>query len=263
LRSQPQHAELVKACFFDDPLIEAARRYRASSEWSAVRALLPRVAGNALDVGAGRGIASYALACDGWQTTALEPDASDLVGAGAVRGLAEEAGLDIQVVQDWGESLPFEDGSFDLVLGRQVLHHARDLPALCREIARVLRPGGTFLATREHVISRRGDIAAFLAAHPTHFLHGTEHAYLLSEYLTAIRSAGIELTGILNPLQSDINLYPETRFSIRRILAKRLLWPFPEMIPDALVGWLGGLLRTPGRVYSFVGRKNSAGVRVG
>jgi len=180
-----------------------------------------------------------------------------------VRSLAKEARLDIQVVQDWGESLPFEDGSFDLVLGRQVLHHARDLPALCREIARVLRPGGTFLATREHVISRRGDIAAFRAAHPTHFLHGTEHAYLLSEYLTAIRSAGIELTAILNPLQSDINLYPETRSSIKRILAKRLLWPFPEMIPDALVVWLGGLLRTPGRVYSFVGRKNSVDARVG
>lgn len=263
MRAQPQQSELVKACFFDDPLIEAARRYRASTEWNAVRALLPRGAGKALDVGAGRGIASYALASDGWQTTALEPDPSNLVGVGAVRGLAQAAGLDIQVVQDWGESLPFEDRSFDLVLGRQVLHHARDLPALCREIARVLRPGGTFLATREHVISRHGDIATFLAAHPTHFLHGTEHAYLLSEYLAAIRSAGIELTRVLNPLESDINLYPETRSSIKNIIAARLHWPFPEMIPDTLVGWLGSLLRTPGRVYSFVGRKNSVGARVG
>ena len=46
--------------------------------------------GQALDVGAGRGIASYALAREGFTVTVLEPDDSHLVGAGAIRSLAEE-----------------------------------------------------------------------------------------------------------------------------------------------------------------------------
>jgi len=42
------------------------------------------------------------------------------------------------------EALDFEDDSFDAVCGTGVLHHL-DLDRACREIARVLRPGGTAL----------------------------------------------------------------------------------------------------------------------
>lgn len=38
-----------------------------------------------------------------------------------------------------------EDGSFDIVLSNQVLEHVMDLPAVFREIRRVLRPGGVSL----------------------------------------------------------------------------------------------------------------------
>jgi 2-polyprenyl-3-methyl-5-hydroxy-6-metoxy-1,4-benzoquinol methylase len=87
LKAQPEQAELVRSCFFDDPLCTAADRYRHSAEWVAVRSLLGDSRGRALDVGSGRGISAYALARDGWQTTALEPDPSPEVGAGAIRQL--------------------------------------------------------------------------------------------------------------------------------------------------------------------------------
>ena len=186
LRNQPDQAELVRACFYDDPLRDAAERYYASTEWQAVRELAGGKRGTALDLGAGRGISSYALARDGWCVCALEPDPSNVVGAGAICALAQEANLNIRVEQNWGESLPYPDASFDLVHGRQVLHHARDLDKLCREAARVLKPGGIFIATREHVISRPEDLPAFLESHPLHKLYGGEHAYLLDEYLGAI-----------------------------------------------------------------------------
>jgi ubiquinone/menaquinone biosynthesis C-methylase UbiE len=41
-----------------------------------------------------------------------------------------------------GETLPFSDGSFDVVLFCYVLHHARDAPALLAEARRVLRSDG-------------------------------------------------------------------------------------------------------------------------
>ncbi len=255
LRAQPQRANLVRACFFDDPLSEAAERYSSCCEWIAVRALIGPARGAALDLGAGRGISTYALARDGWRVTALEPDPSDLVGAGAIRALASQTGIAVDIVEGWGEDLPFENGTFDLVHGRQVLHHASDLQRLMREVGRVLKPGGRFLATREHVISKREDREDFLALHSLHSLYGGENAYLLHEYLDAIRGGGISIERCLNPLASDINTFPETRANVMRRLAAKSHWPIPDMLPYGLLTVLGALRRNPGRLYSFVGTK--------
>ena len=253
LKRQPDQQGLVRACFYDDPLREAAARYWASTEWRAVRKFLPPGAGKVLDIGAGRGISSYALARDGWRVTALEPDPSSTVGSAAIRELADEAGLDIDIAEEWGEQLPFDDATFDAVHCRQVLHHARDLGQLCREIGRVLKPGGCFIATREHVISRRKDLPEFLESHPLHKLYGGENAYLLREYIDAIEKGGIELTEVLNPCQSDINLFPDTVAALKRRLAGRFGLS-EAVVPDIYLEWRGARDKTPGRVYTFVGR---------
>lgn len=253
LKKQPDQVELVRACFFDDPLIDAAGRYYASTEWEAVRGLIGLGRGEALDIGAGRGISSYALARDGWTVTALEPDPSAMVGAGAIRELADSTALAIAVVEEWGESLPFPDGQFDLVYGRQVLHHARDLPSFCREMARVLKPGGMLLATREHVIFKDADLPVFLAEHPLHRLYGGENAYRLSEYTRALESAGIRLTLVLNPWASAVNLYPRSLREIRELIHARLPFVPVGAIRPSLLKRLGWLLRSPGTAYSFVG----------
>lgn len=41
-----------------------------------------------------------------------------------------------------GERLPYADASFDVVFSNEVLEHVQDDREACREIARVLRPGG-------------------------------------------------------------------------------------------------------------------------
>jgi SAM-dependent methyltransferase len=257
LREQPEHKSLVEACFYDDPLLRAAERFHASTEWRAVRHLLGTPRGSALDVGAGRGIASFALARDGWAVSALEPDASNLVGAGAIRNLARDAGLSIAVAQTWGEALPYPDAHFALVYCRQVLHHARDLPQLCREIARVLQPGGLMLAAREHVISQPQDLAAFLDGHPLHRLYGGEHACTVAEYRGAIEAAGLTTVRVLNSHASDINLYPETMAGRKRGWAMRLKLPAAAgaLLPDAALSWAGERASAPGRLYTFLARK--------
>jgi SAM-dependent methyltransferase len=255
LKSQPQHEELVRACFYDDPLLAASERFHSSTEWRAVQELVGPARGKALDIGAGRGISAFALAKDGWDTVALEPDPSQVVGAGAIRKLATEGAVRIQIVETWGEALPFETASFDLVHVRQVLHHARDLTQLCREIGRVLKPGGMMIAAREHVLSHRRDLDEFLRNHPLHALYGGENAFLLQEYLDAMKAAGIRLDKVLNPLESDINLYPETRDSIKARIARKLRLPFPSLIPDALLSLRGKLMDEPGRLYTFFGYK--------
>src|SRR5580692_8291651 len=140
LRNQPERRQLVRDAFYDDPLIAAAKRYFDSCEWQAIAQLLQGRTGRALDVGAGRGIASYALARQGFAVTALEPDPSAIVGAAAIRALAAEAALPIDVVEEFSERLPFADGTFDVIFARAVLHHTSDLDSACREMYRVLRP---------------------------------------------------------------------------------------------------------------------------
>src|ERR1700745_2603071 len=127
LRNQPEQRQLILDAFYDDPVIDAAERYFRSSEWHAVSRLLQDRTGTALDVGAGRGIASYALAREGFTVTALEPDPSAIVGASASRALAAEARLSINVVEEFSERLPFADATFDVAFARAVLHHTRDL----------------------------------------------------------------------------------------------------------------------------------------
>lgn len=265
LLQQPEHAELCRACYYDRPALAAAQRYRASDEWQALRAFMPAVSGSALDVGAGMGVAAFALASDGWRTVALEPDPSDLVGASAIRKLAVDAGLAIDVVQEWGESLPFADASFDLVHARQVLHHARDLPRFCRELYRVTRPGGRLLATREHVISSPAQLQSFLDGHALHRLYGGENAYTLAAYLDALRAAGFVIVENLGPLESVINFAPLTAQQLCAEIVKRASRvPGGTMVARILLAkpWRRAMLalgsrvdRRPGRLHTFVARR--------
>lgn len=271
LREQPAQQELVRACYFDDPLPQAAERFWASAEWKAIAALLPKAnGGQALDLGAGRGISSYALAREGWRVTALEPDPSGLVGAGAIRSLVDASGVAVDIVSEFSESLPFADNSFDVVNCRQVLHHARDLPQTCREIFRVLKPGGVMVATREHVISRKEDLPRFLDSHALHKFYGGENAFLLDEYLGALRGAGLQVEQCLAPLDSPINYFPmspEQAYTYcTRPIADRIgrgvtdaffsqKHPLGRFLFKRLVAAINFRDQTPGRLYSFVARK--------
>lgn len=239
LKNQKGQGDLVKACFFDDPLIEACKRYWKSTEWKAIKKYLPNFKGKVLDVGAGRGISSFAFAKEGWKVFALEPDPSLIVGAGAIEEISRSANLDIEIFREWGEKLPFPDESFNVVFGRQVLHHSKDLDLLCREMGRVLKKGGIFIAVREHVISKKEDLPVFLASHPLHKFYGGENAFLLEEYEKSIKDAGIKLIHTLNPLESDINLFPRRN----------------KYFPIILMKMAGNFVNHPGKVYSFIGKK--------
>lgn len=77
----------------------------------------------------------------------------------------EEFRTDLQAmtyVQSDAESMPFEDGHFDVVTSFNSLDHVDDVQAVLREIARVLRPGGTFvLLTEIHDEQRPTEPAIF------------------------------------------------------------------------------------------------------
>lgn len=266
LRSQPAQRELVQAAFYDDPLAAAALRYWLCSEWREVKSLIGAGCGrSALDIGAGRGIASFALAKDGFVVTALEPDPSGLVGASAIRELASAEKLDIRVVEEASERVPFESASFDIVFARAVLHHTNDLRTACKEMFRVLKPGGTLLAVREHVLSRREHLPRFLARHPLHKLYGGEHAYLEAEYRGALVDAGFAVT-TLRSFDSPINYFPHTDETLRdKLIGPLRRVPVVSAVAKTLVSrqsifnmvlsLMSWADQRPGRLHSFICRK--------
>jgi SAM-dependent methyltransferase len=252
LIADPVSVDLVRACYYDLPLEKAAQRYYASAEWNSLRAIVGRGPGAALDVGAGNGIVSHALVQDGWVVSALEPDPSDLVGAGAIRRLATHAGCDIQVLEGFGEDVGLPSASFDLVIARQVMHHARDLDDFCIEMARLLKPGGCFFSFRDHVADNEAQKEQFFREHPLHHLYGGENAYSVARYRAALEGAGLRVSQSWGHFAAPFNFSPTTSHEVVRGVVGKLL---PGPLADMAAVVLGGALYPPvGRLLSWLYR---------
>lgn len=114
---------------------------------------LPKI-GRSLELGAGTGYFTLNLLREGLIEEATCSD----IAPGMLKALdanAASLGLDVNTVVCDAEDLPFDDDSFDLVLGHAVLHHIPNLGQAWKEIHRVLRPGGIAVFAGEP--SERGD----------------------------------------------------------------------------------------------------------
>jgi phosphoethanolamine N-methyltransferase len=90
------------------------------------------------------------------------------------RRRVERAGLsdliEIRLVEPG--PLPFPDGSFDVVFSKDSIVHIADKETMCRDVFRVLRPGGWFVAS-DWLIAHDGEpspaMAAYIAAEALDF----------------------------------------------------------------------------------------------
>ena len=137
---------------YDERCIDYARdrfvHVAGDAEWPYDRAL---------EIGAGTGFFVLNLMQAGLAKSAVVTDISPGMVEVAVRNGAG-LGLDVTGQVADAETLPFEDGEFDLVIGHAVLHHIPDVELALREVLRVLRPGGRFVFCGEP--TRRGDFVA-------------------------------------------------------------------------------------------------------
>ena len=107
-----------------------------------------------LEIGAGTGYFSLHLLMSGVVGRATCTDISPGMVA-ALEQNAERLDLEVDAQVADAEQLPFEDDSFNLVVGHAVLHHLPDLTQAFAELFRVLKPGGTIVFAGEP--SRYGD----------------------------------------------------------------------------------------------------------
>ena len=99
-----------------------------------------------LDLGAGIGRHSLAMARLGHDVVALDAAQASI---DCIADAAQRETLRIETCLSSMADLPFADGSFDHVLSWNVIYHGDEtvVRRSFSEVARVLRPGGTFMAT--------------------------------------------------------------------------------------------------------------------
>lgn len=115
---------------------------------------MPGSLGRVLEIGAGTGYFSLNLALAGRIESLTATDISPGMLASLSR-TAADLGIEVETVVTEAEVLPFEDASFDTVIGHAILHHIPDLDRAFSEFFRVLVPGGRIVFCGEP--SRYGD----------------------------------------------------------------------------------------------------------
>ena len=97
----------------------------------------------AVDIGTGAGFTAFAMAEVSERVVATDITQPMLRQARRISG---ERGLDnLLLAQNAAESLPFADGSLDLITCRVAGHHFRDFETALDEARRTLRPGGSLV----------------------------------------------------------------------------------------------------------------------
>jgi SAM-dependent methyltransferase len=179
-------------------------------------ALVPPAGSRTLEIGSGEGRVSRDLGARGHRVVGLEPSET-------LRRAAREADPEGEYVDGSAESLPFPDGTFDLVVAYNSLMDVDDMRQTVREAARVLVPGGHLCACVTHPFTDVGrfggrDADALFVVRgsmlePGRFdetferdglrMRFTGHTYPLGHYFAALEQAGLLVEAVREPASDE------------------------------------------------------------
>jgi SAM-dependent methyltransferase len=137
--------------------------------------------------------------------------------------------------------LPFDDATFELVVGHAVLHHIPDVEQALREVIRVLKPGGRFVFAGEptkwgDIIARRLSRATWWVATSVTRLPGLEAwRRPRSELDESSRAAALEAV---------VDLHTFVPNELRRIALRAGAVDVVVRTEELTSAWLGWPVRT-------------------
>ena len=158
---------------------------------------LPLEGCHVLDIGCGSGAIAVSLVRDHGAGHVTGIDIEAPVCAASERRVAA-AGLADQLTIHKVEPgpLPFADESFDIVFSKDSIIHIPDKETLCRQVFRVLKPGGWFAASDwliAHDAEPSPEMARYIALEDLDFAMASP-----ARYAAALTSAGFEQIALTN-----------------------------------------------------------------
>jgi SAM-dependent methyltransferase len=197
-----------------------------AGEWPALRALIPPLHGSDVaDLGCGFGwFCRWARANGAASVLGVDVSTNMLARAAAT---TEDPGIIYRQADLDETQLP--SSSFELVYSSLTLHYLRDLPRLVGEIARALRPGGSFVASVEHPTYTAPTSPSWVTLEGREVwpLDGylregervtdwlapgvVKHHRTISTYVTTFLQAGLDLMTLVEwgPTDDDLTAHPD------------------------------------------------------
>ncbi len=180
-----------------------------------VARVAPLAGARVLDVGCGGGLLAEALALKGSEVTGIDLSSSLLTTAELH---ALESGVQVRYRKISAEALAAEaPGSYDVVTCMEMLEHVPDPASVIGALARLVRPGGSIVASTLNRTPKAFLLAIVGAEYVMRVLPRGTHEYAKvirpSELGRAARAAGLEVrdvTGlVMNPLTREFSLGPD------------------------------------------------------
>jgi ubiquinone/menaquinone biosynthesis C-methylase UbiE len=225
---------------YDERCIEYAR--------DRFRKVVPEGAGfgRVLEVGAGTGFFLVNLALGGClDGAALEATDISQGMLDVCRRNGTEHGLDIATRQGDAEALPYDDETFDLVIGHAFIHHLPVPGAAIREMYRVLKPGGSLVIAGEP--TELGDRMSWVVKRATWraFRAATSLPGLTDLRKPSIREAGGSATDeVLAGLEHEVDLHTFRPHDVERMARLAGFGEVRVVTEELTANWFGWSVRT-------------------
>ncbi len=203
-----------------------------------------RVEGRVLELGAGTGFFTISLALA--QCIAGELHCSD-ISSGMLEVCREngaQQGLDLHTRQGDAEDLPYDDDTFDLVIGHAFIHHLPVPGRAFQEALRVLRPGGQLVLAGEptywgdrisHVVKRNA-YRAFKAV--------TSLPGLGDHRRQELRDADDDTQALLAALEHEVDLHTFRPDEVERMASIAGFADVDVVTEELTANWWGWGIRT-------------------
>ena len=190
--------------------------------------VVERLAGRrrVLDIGAGEGQVSRALAGHGADVVAVDRTWSQITEVAARGG-------GVQAVAGAAEDLPFAAGAFDAAVACLVFEHIDDHEGAIAEVSRVLRAGGRFLLLLNHPLFQTPDSGWI----DDHVLDPPEQYWRIGDYLVSAVtvdevSPGVHIRFVHRPLHQYVNTLAAHGLVITRMDEPEPPPGFLELAPE-------------------------------
>ncbi|MBG0829786.1 methyltransferase domain-containing protein [Planomonospora sp. ID67723] len=218
---------------------QAGRRLPAGTVTAWMRAVAAFVAvsgGPVLDLGAGTGRFSHALARHfSVPVVAVEPAPEMRERA------ASAAGSGVFVVGGRAEAIPCASHAFQAIWASQVVHHIGDFDRCAAEVRRTLAPGGRFIVRGAFHDAERPTL--FHTYFPALVAFAEERAQALTALRRALRQAGLRREHHATVVQSSA----PTLADFAAQVALRAHSPLRRLTDDQFAEGLEHLMRDAGR----------------